>query len=365
MTGPGTGALRRAATVALAVAALAGVAFAFPRAAHLLGWPWNRMRTQVVARPQERPPRPAPEGTVPFTAARWAHSPGATPANLLPTGADTFARNCAFCHGQKGDGTGPIADKLKRRPTDLTGWPIQARRDEDLLHVLASPAGVMPPVGERLTATERRRAIQYVRDTFAPHGPPPWAGKRDAPPAQAGKALYDALGCARCHERRVFSEGPDIPPSLENAGSKLQREWVAHFLLAPHRIRWVSYGKRPRLWMPAYRLEQWQADALAAYLMTRTNAKKFPPEALQGPGDAEETGRSLFEGYQCTACHRFGDRGRPFGPDLTHVGSRLQAPYMFQLLKDPQAVIPNTEMPSFDLWDGEARELVRFLKAQQ
>jgi len=35
-------------------------------------------------------------------------------------GEKEYLRSCASCHGRKGKGDGPVADSLKRRPTDLT-----------------------------------------------------------------------------------------------------------------------------------------------------------------------------------------------------------------------------------------------------
>src|SRR5690606_38659346 len=39
-------------------------------------------------------------------------------------------------------------------------------------------------------------------------------------------------------------------------------------------------------------------------------------------------GRRAFQQLRCYDCHRIGPRGRTLGPDLTHVGSRLQEPYL-------------------------------------
>ncbi|MFN3577939.1 MAG: c-type cytochrome [Tabrizicola sp.] len=38
----------------------------------------------------------------------------------VPTGAEDFATYCAACHGAGGKGDGPAAERLDRRPADLT-----------------------------------------------------------------------------------------------------------------------------------------------------------------------------------------------------------------------------------------------------
>ena len=38
-----------------------------------------------------------------------------------PSGRDVYLRHCASCHGDLGQGDGPVAASLKKTPTDLTG----------------------------------------------------------------------------------------------------------------------------------------------------------------------------------------------------------------------------------------------------
>lgn len=44
---------------------------------------------------------------------------------VLYTGSDLFHDYCAVCHGTSARGDGPLADKLKKRPPDLTQFTIQ------------------------------------------------------------------------------------------------------------------------------------------------------------------------------------------------------------------------------------------------
>ncbi len=36
-----------------------------------------------------------------------------------PTGQGLYLQHCASCHGESGDGTGPLAESLRRAPSDL------------------------------------------------------------------------------------------------------------------------------------------------------------------------------------------------------------------------------------------------------
>src|SRR5215831_8025682 len=40
-------------------------------------------------------------------------------------GSDLFRNYCAVCHGTSARGDGPLADKMKKRPPDLTQFTIQ------------------------------------------------------------------------------------------------------------------------------------------------------------------------------------------------------------------------------------------------
>lgn len=45
----------------------------------------------------------------------------------LETGAYLFRAHCAVCHGQTGEGDGPMADQLRTLPADLTRLAIRNR----------------------------------------------------------------------------------------------------------------------------------------------------------------------------------------------------------------------------------------------
>jgi mono/diheme cytochrome c family protein len=81
-------------------------------------------------------------------------------AQAPPAGAQLFHQYCASCHGEKGNGNGPVAPYLKVKPLDLT--TIAQRREgefpeEQILRIVAgdeNPPGhgtrTMPVWGDRL-----------------------------------------------------------------------------------------------------------------------------------------------------------------------------------------------------------------------
>jgi mono/diheme cytochrome c family protein len=55
--------------------------------------------------------------TLPWVVPVSAQSPN---PKSVPAGSGLFATYCVVCHGADGKGSGPLADSLKRRPSDLT-----------------------------------------------------------------------------------------------------------------------------------------------------------------------------------------------------------------------------------------------------
>lgn len=90
-----------------------------------------------------------------------------------------------------------------------------------------------------------------------------------------------------------------------------------------------------------------------------------------GPSDAAAAdvpggrGSALFLEKGCAGCHSLRGQGGDVGPSLDGVASRLRAEYIYQWLRDPQAIKPATAMPNLHLTDDERAELVFFLLEQR
>jgi mono/diheme cytochrome c family protein len=94
----------------------------------------------------------------------------ATRNNPLPATVDNVARGkvyyqyyCLFCHGEKGDGNGPVGESYVPRPSDLRSAKIQSYRDGELLLSMLRGVG-HEPVLERVVLPEHRWYLTlYVR----------------------------------------------------------------------------------------------------------------------------------------------------------------------------------------------------------
>ncbi len=63
----------------------------------------------------------------------------------------------------------------------------------------------------------------------------------------------------------------------------------------------------------------------------------------------------------CPACHTIGGEGGVLGPALTRASLLYSPEWLFQWLKNPQAIKPNTKMPDQGLNDKEIKSVIAFL----
>ena len=64
-----------------------------------------------------------------------------------------------------------------------------------------------------------------------------------------------------------------------------------------------------------------------------------PSLAALAKADARRGEALFFHSAACATCHRVGNRGINFGPDLTNLGARMEPKYVVQSILEPNAVI--------------------------
>lgn len=144
--------------------------------------------------------------------------PGTT--EMVERGREIYQERCWFCHGEEGDGLGPVAEYLWPRPRDFTAGSFKLRTttsgelptDEDLFRTvtLGIPGTAMPEWRSVLSADQRWQVISYLKtfaadlfedERFDPYkavmelGPQP----RGAAVIEEGRAVYDSADCWECH----------------------------------------------------------------------------------------------------------------------------------------------------------------------
>jgi mono/diheme cytochrome c family protein len=149
-----------------------GVAWSFP-------WSIDMFRS-VAIQPLEVAPRVMPEGTLPVntgqppmdleTATIKAHNPFKPTLQNLAHGKELYDNNCAPCHGDNGDGNGPVAHLLRAHGFEpknlLTG--VTKNLPDGYIYGYIRDGGIhMPSYGDAMNSDERWDVVMYVRDLEA------------------------------------------------------------------------------------------------------------------------------------------------------------------------------------------------------
>ena len=152
-------------------------------------------------------------------------------SSLTEAGKQVYATHCWYCHGDDGDGLGPIADYLWPRPRDFTLASFKLRTtpsgelptDEDLFRSisLGLPGSAMPAWRSVLTVPERWQVIAYLKtfgggmfedEAFDPYGTVIDIGEPPPSPVDslvaAGRAVFQDSDCWECHGHAGRGDGP-------------------------------------------------------------------------------------------------------------------------------------------------------------
>lgn len=278
---------------------------------------------------------------------------------------------CTTCHAVKGRGgtLGPPLDRIGERlsPAWLAAW-------------LRDPHRVDPDTAMPLIRFEEQEVIDLVAflveemvsdDGVAPVIGPVPGGAR----IEAGRRVFDELGCAACHVVRGVERERQFAPSLRGFGATpVERLAFAGLPEGTRRTRadWI-YRKieRPELQqpiakMPLVRLEPPQvAAATVAVLSLREpgwpHVRAHEPPAA--PVLRGEVG-VLFDRFRCLSCHQLGGVGGTVsGAPLDREGSKVEAAWVerFLLAPDTIRVGQQERMPHLGLRPEEAQVLAQWM----
>ena len=193
-------------------------------------------------------------------------------------------------------------------------------------------------------------------------------------------------GCASCHrleapdptEVTVEALSERRAPDLFYAGVKYQPEWLRRWLAEPVRVR--PAGMFPAAnttpggegddvvdesnLTPHAPVAAESLDAVVAALGDlRWGAERLaqpPPDVPAVPPVLAKLNFEKFKG--CGSCHRTAPHvGGVSGPELYDAYDRLQAPFLWSYLGDPQAWDPVAPMPDYGLQEGEVGKLIAYL----
>jgi len=94
-----------------------------------------------------------------------AHRPRETPA-LLAKGRAAFAANCIACHGERGDGNGPLGKALTPKPRAFATEPFKHGDSPEQFWKTVTeglPGTPMPSFAAQLSDEDRWAVVYWVR----------------------------------------------------------------------------------------------------------------------------------------------------------------------------------------------------------
>ncbi len=163
-------------------------------------------------------------------------SEGGQPSpQILLRGRQVYAANCAFCHGESGDGSGMAAHMFRIQPRDFRRGLFKFRStpsgslptDEDLLLTVTHGIRWTGMVGRAdLPDADRKAVVQYLK-TFSPRftteRPAPRVAAPSAPSKTGdlvaqGRRVYHEAECSKCHGDHGRGDGPSAPGMKDDWG---------------------------------------------------------------------------------------------------------------------------------------------------
>jgi PQQ-dependent dehydrogenase (methanol/ethanol family) len=148
--------------------------------------------------------------------------------------------------------------------------------------------------------------------------------------AEAGKRQYQAR-CTGCHgdDGRGGEHGPTIVNVQRSRATSLEA------------VRSVILKGLPDGGMPAFKISDQEAGAIAAYVMKLKQPGSARATASgAAPGDTVAGERFFAAKGNCAGCHMVRGRGGAIGPDLSNIGHDRTPAQIEQALRDPGAAPP-------------------------
>ncbi len=181
-----------------------------------------------------------------------------------------------------------------------------------------------------------------------------------AAPAFRGERLVERNNCRGCH--RIAGRGGNIGPDLSFEGARVNPRWLTGFLKAPFKIR--PLGIEPTR-MPTFNFTDAETEDLAAFFAAadKVSFPHYTPVVKRmNEKDTEDAWKMYWQTFACQACHSWNGEGGIVGPDQSDLGNRLRKEWVARWLQNPQAFIPDIQMPNFELYPDEVEKLTELLQ---
>jgi cytochrome c oxidase cbb3-type subunit 3 len=145
------------------------------------------------------------------------------------------------------------------------------------------------------------------------------------PAPNQGRALFRS-NCAFCHGLTAKGgRGPNLVSVPLNHGDTVEA------------MKNVIRRGVPGTTMPAF--STFDDDEVSQIVAFLRGLALGTPRQVNVPGNAQE-GRAVYLANGCAGCHRIGDEGSIYGPELTRIGASRSLEYLRESIINPSADIP-------------------------
>jgi mono/diheme cytochrome c family protein len=196
---------------------------------------------------------------------------------------------------------------------------------------------------------------------------------KETPELARGRELLTRLNCQGCHKLSNLDK-PMLGPDLSSVGYKVTREWIYKWLKEPRtvldkdgNVTVNGYENGDESRMPKFRLKDDEIKSLSAFLSVQ-KAKALETDRINPAviatwskkPDLISQGEVRFRQMMCSTCHplavtRAGETkliGGNIGPELTKVGSKINAEWLSAWLRNPKSYLEHANMPRYG-WSDE------------
>ena len=208
-------------------------------------------------------------------------------------------------------------------------------------------------------------------------------------------ATVELYGCHACHKINNwrFADLRKPGPDLNGIAEKTTPEWAFRWISEPHRFR--STTRMPSFFYqrnmigpsvpPAekaqnIKFQDAEIHAIVSFLFAKSSHRQW-----QGPAAAGNPahGKELVDSLGCMACHvateTVTDKNgvqraalredfpleRNYGFNLTGIGTKTHAAWIYNWVRNPKAYYAEAPMPSLRLSEGEAADITAYLTTLQ
>lgn len=184
------------------------------------------------------------------------------------------------------------------------------------------------------------------------------------------RMTYELSGCWGCHNTTGYEDKRNRGPSLKAIAHKTDRDFVARWIRDPKAFRQSTW--MPTFWNldnnPDSELRARNDTEVAAIVEYVFEHSTDDADYAAPPRGNAERGETLAGEIGCLGCHVTDETGydqasiyRRRGPALVGTGTKLDAGFVYEWVRNPRHYWEETYMPDLRLTDQEAADITAWL----